>query len=246
MAEKTVREIAEHIGGKLIGDGTITISDIKAVDEAGAGDIAFVLHPRFSGLLEKTAASCVIVPAKTQSAARTIIQSENPSLAYTKVVDLLEKHSASHPRGIHKTAIIGKGVSLGKGCGIGPYCVIEDNVVLGDGVVLYPFSYIGRDTAIGASSVVYPNVSIRERITIGERVIIHSGSVIGSDGFGYENSTGTHVKIPQIGDVIIGDDVEIGACVTIDRAKIAHTRIGKGTKIDNLVQIAHNVTIGAL
>ena len=149
-----------------------------------------------------------------------------------------------HPKGIHKTAFIGNNVKLGKDVAVDAYAVIESGVEIGDGTVIYAHSYVGKQSKIGANCIIYPNVTIRENAKIGNRVIINPGCIIGSDGFGYELTPKGHAKIPHIGDVIIEDDVELGACVTVDRAKIAHTIIGRGTKIDNLVQIAHNVTIG--
>jgi UDP-3-O-[3-hydroxymyristoyl] glucosamine N-acyltransferase len=241
---KKAKEIAGFIGGELVGDGDISVSDIKDIGEAQKGDLAFILHPKFSGLLAATKASCVIVPYEIDKAGTTIIRVKNPSLAFSKIVSFLNVGTIPHRKGVHKTACIGEHVSLGKDVDIGAYAVIEDDAVIGDKTVIYPFCYVGHKTVIGANCVIYPNVSIRENIKIGSRVIIHPGSVIGSDGFGYDSSTGVHVKIPQIGNVIIGDDVEIGACVTIDRAKFSSTKIGKGTKIDNLVQIAHKVEIG--
>jgi UDP-3-O-[3-hydroxymyristoyl] glucosamine N-acyltransferase len=145
---------------------------------------------------------------------------------------------------VHPNAVIGKNVSLGKDVAIGPYAVVADNVSIGEKTVIYSGCYIGHHTKIGSETLIYPNVSIRERTTIGSRVIIHSGTVVGSDGFGFATIKGMHHKIPQIGTVVIEDEVEIGANVTIDRARFDKTFIGKGTKIDNLVQIAHNVAIG--
>jgi UDP-3-O-[3-hydroxymyristoyl] glucosamine N-acyltransferase len=165
-------------------------------------------------------------------------------LAFAKIVSLIAPNEVIHPKGIHPTAILGKEVSLGQGVAIGPYVVIEDNVSIGDKSVIYAGCFIGHHTKIGNSALIYPNVSIREGVSIGDRVIIHSGTVIGSDGFGFATIKGQHHKIPQIGTVEIGDDVEIGANVTVDRARFDKTVIGKGTKIDNLVQIAHNVVIG--
>jgi UDP-3-O-[3-hydroxymyristoyl] glucosamine N-acyltransferase len=241
---KKAKEIAEFIGGELVGDGDVCISDIKDIGEARKGDLAFILHPKFSDLLSTAKASCIVVPYQIDKAGATIIRVKNPSLAFGQIVRFLNVGTIPHRKGIHKTACIGESVSLGKGVDIGPYTVIEDGAVIGDGTVIYPFCYIGHKTVIGTDCIIYPNVSIRENIQIGSRVVIHPGSVVGSDGFGYDSSTGDHVKIPQIGNVVIGDDVEIGACVTIDRAKFSSTKIGKGTKIDNLVQIAHNVEIG--
>jgi len=244
MVKKKIKEIAELIKGELIGDGDIEISGIKDIFEAGEGDLTFILHPKFSSFLDNVKASCAVVPPQVEKAKCPIIRSKNPSLAFRKIVDFLMVGQIPHPKGVHKSAIIGKNVSLGKDVGIGAYAVIEDGVKIGDNTVIYPFTYVGHSSTIGDDCLIYSHVSIREKIEIGSRVIIHSSSVIGSDGFGFDSSTGRHLKIPQIGNVTIGDDVEIGASVTVDRAKFAHTKIGKGTKIDNLVQIAHNVEIG--
>lgn len=244
MTVRKVKEIADYIGGELMGDGEIEISNIRDIKEAGEGDVAFILHPRFAGLMNSTKASCIIAPREVEKASCALIRAKNPSLAFTQVVDFLEVGKIPHPAGIHKTAVIGEKVKLGENVALGANCVIEPEVEIGNNTVIYPLAFIGRGSKVGDDTIIYSNVSVRERVIIGSRVIIHAGTVIGSDGFGFDSSTGRHVKIPQIGDVIIEDDVEIGACVTIDRAKFAHTLIGKGTKIDNLVQIAHNVQIG--
>jgi UDP-3-O-[3-hydroxymyristoyl] glucosamine N-acyltransferase len=151
---------------------------------------------------------------------------------------------AKHFQGVHKSALLGKDVKLGKNAALGAYVVVDDGAQIGDNAVIYPGCFIGRQAKIGNNVLIYPNVSIRERVSIGNNVIIHSGTVIGSDGFGFVEVNGKHHKIPQVGTVEICDDVEIGANVTIDRARFDKTVIGRGTKIDNLVQIAHNVVIG--
>ena len=240
----TLRELADSLGGNLIGDRNLTVSDIRDIEEAGTGDLAFVFREKDAVSLEKTKASSSVVPEKIKKAPVPIIRCKNPNLAFKKVVALLLPDHIPHPKGVHKTASIGRNVTLGKDVTIGAYACLEDSARIGDGTIIYAHSYVGCSTEIGNSCIIYPNVIIRERIKIGDRVIIHPGSVIGSDGYGYERTMSGHEKIPHIGDVIIEDDVEIGASVTVDRAKIAHTRIGRGTKIDNLVQIAHNVTIG--
>jgi UDP-3-O-[3-hydroxymyristoyl] glucosamine N-acyltransferase len=160
------------------------------------------------------------------------------------MVGLMAPNGIRHPKGIHPTAVIGKEVILGKDVAVEPYVVIDDHAVIEDSTIIYMGVYVGHHTRIGKDCLIYPHVTIRERVTVGDRVIIHSGSVIGSDGFGFSTVKGAHHKIPQIGTVIIEDDVEIGANVTIDRARFDKTWIKKGTKIDNLVQIAHNVIIG--
>lgn len=241
---KTLKEIAEFIDGELAGDGAIIITGISGIKEAAEGDITFVANPKYFPLMEKTRASAIIASRDVKTAPKPIIRTENPSLAFAKAISLFAPSQIKHPSGIHPTAILGKEVALGKDAAVGPYAVIEDNVSIGDKTVIYSGCFVGHHTKIGSEALIYPNVSIRERITVGNRVIIHSGTVIGSDGFGFATIDGLHHKIPQIGTVEIGDDVEIGANVTIDRARFDKTVIGSGTKIDNLVQIAHNVIIG--
>ena len=242
--QRTVKEIAGLIGGEVIGDAGVVIKGVAGIKEALDGDITFLANPKYFPLIEKTKASAIITSKEISSAPKTIIRTENPSLAFAKVVSAFAPCETKHPKGIHPAAIVGKNVSLGKNVGLGPYVVIEDNAAIGDNTVIYPGCFIGAYTKIGSDGLIYPNVSVREHVTIGNRVIIHSGTVIGSDGFGFATVEGLHQKIPQIGTVEIGDDVEIGGNVTIDRARFEKTVIGNGTKIDNLVQIAHNVTIG--
>lgn len=244
--QKTVREIAGLINGEIVGDPGLAITGISGIKEAVQGDITFLANPKYLPLLEKTLASAVITPADTEARNKTLIRTENPSLAFARLMSLIMPAAGGkyHPQGIHPTAVVGRDVSLGKDVSIGAYAVVEDNVSIGDNTVIYAGCYLGHRVRIGSGSVIYPHVSIREEVSIGSRVIIHNGTVIGSDGFGFATVDGLHHKIPQIGTVEIGDDVEIGANVTIDRSRFDRTVIGKGTKIDNLVQIAHNVVIG--
>lgn len=241
---KTLKEIALFVGGEVVGDDNIVVTGASGIKEARTGDITFLANPKYLNFIDKTQASAIITSRDVKSAIKPIIRTEDPSLAFARIVSLIAPIEAKHPKGIHPTAIIGKDVLLGKDVGIGPYVVIEDKVSLGDHAVIYAGCYIGHGTKIGSRAVVYPNVSIRESISIGDRVIIHSGTVIGSDGFGFATIKGLHHKIPQLGTVVIEDDVEIGSNVSIDRARFDKTFIGRGTKIDNLVQIAHNVVIG--
>lgn len=239
-----MREIAEIVGGEVVGDKNIVITGVSGIEEAEAGEITFIANPRYSPLLNKTRASAVIASRDITAAPCALIRAENPSLAFAKIVSLIVPDQAARIKGIHPSAILGKSVSLGKNVSIGAYAVIEDDVKIGDNSVIYPGTFIGHHSEIGSDALIYPNVSIRERVTIGKRVIIHSGTVIGSDGFGFVGINGKYQKIPQVGTVEVGDDVEIGANVTIDRARFDKTIIGSGTKIDNLVQIAHNVVVG--
>ena len=242
--QKTLNEIAKLIDGKVIGNGDTLITGASGIREAADGDITFLANSKYSPLMDKTRASAIITSADAQETAKPVILTQNPSLAFVKIISMFTPDDAGHPSGIDYTAVMGKHVSLGKNVTIGAYCVIGDNVILGDNVIIYAGCYIGHHTKVGSQTVIYPHVSIRERISIGNRVIIHSGAVIGSDGFGFITVKGAHHKIPQVGTVQIDDDVEIGANVTIDRARFDKTVIGRGTKIDNLVQIGHNVVIG--
>jgi len=241
---KTLKEIAELVDGEVVGNASTVITGVSGIKEAGEGDITFVANPKYFPLMEKTGASAIITSRDVKDSPKPIIRTDNPSLAFAKVVSFTEPGELKHPKGIHPTAILGKDVSIGRDVAIGPYVVVEDSVSIGDKAIIYSGSFVGHHTKIGSDTLIYANVSIRERITIGNRVIIHSGTVIGSDGFGFATIEGLHHKIPQVGTVQIGDDVEIGANVTIDRARFEKTIIGSGTKIDNLVQIAHNVVIG--
>lgn len=241
---KTLKEIAALIGGEVVGDPSTVITGAAGIKEASKGDITFLANPKYIPLIRETGASAIITSREITSSPKPIIRTDNPSLAFTKVVSLIAPEQIRHPEGIHPTAITGKGVSLGKGVALGAYAAIADNAAIGDNTIIYAGCYVGHDTKIGADCLIYANVSIREKVSIGNRVVINSGTVIGSDGFGYVNVEGRHQRIPQTGTVVIEDDVDIGANVTIDRARFDKTVIGAGTKIDNLVQIAHNVAIG--
>jgi UDP-3-O-[3-hydroxymyristoyl] glucosamine N-acyltransferase len=240
------RDVAFFIGGELVGDGSRPISGINGAKEAKETDLAFILEDKFENLIDASNAACLIIPKSLKGTyKKTVIRVDEPGAAFTKIINFAMPNRIPHPTGIHQTAVAAKGAKLGSGVALGAYVVIEDGAVIGDKTVIYPFCYIGKNAKIGRSCVFYPNVTIRESISIGDRVIIHPGAVVGADGFGYfPQKDGTHTKIPQLGTVIIEDDVEIGACTAIDRARFDKTVIGKGTKIDNLVQIAHNVIIG--
>jgi UDP-3-O-[3-hydroxymyristoyl] glucosamine N-acyltransferase len=242
--KKTLKEIADFIGGELIGDGNIKIAGVAGIQEAQEGDLTFLANPKYQPYLKNTRASAVITAKDIKEADKPIILTDNPSLAFVKAVSFIAPCEVSRPKGIHASAIIGQGVKLGQGLAIGPYVVIEDGVSIGDKSVIYAGCYIGEKSKIGGNALIYPHVTIREGVFVGNNVIIHSGTVIGSDGFGFVTVEGKHHKIPQVGKVVIEDDVEIGANVAIDRARFDKTIIGQGTKIDNLVHLAHNVAIG--
>ncbi len=241
----TLREIAEMVGGRVEGDPDTVITGVSGVKEADEGDITFIAKPKYLALLHESKASAVVVGEDLpDDLPIPAVRVKNPDMAFATIVNSIAPPPPKVERGIHPSAQIGEGVELGEGVSIQAFVVIRDGAKIGDGTVVMPGVFIGEQTVIGRDCLIEPNVTIRERISIGDRVIIHSGTVIGSDGFGFSTVEGVHHKIPQIGTVEIGDDVEIGANVTIDRARFDKTVIGKGTKIDNLVQIAHNVVIG--
>jgi UDP-3-O-[3-hydroxymyristoyl] glucosamine N-acyltransferase len=236
-------EIAAALGAELIGQGDIEIRGASGIGEAGDGHITFVADEMHLRDLERSRASAAIVPLGAPAQHLPVLRVKNPRLAFARMLDLLYKKPYA-PAGISEKAVIGSDVTMGRDISIHPYVVVADGAKIGDRVILYPGVYVGDGSMIGDDCVVYPNVSIREGVVIGSRVIIHAGTVIGSDGFGFVTDNGRHHKIPQVGGVIIEDDVEIGANCAIDRAALGNTLIKQGTKIDNLVHIAHNVTIG--
>ena len=236
-------EIARLVGGELVGDGEVEISGVAGIREARPGDLTFLANRRYEPYLRATQASAIIMAERNGELDQSVILNENPYLAFLRVVELFVPREI-YERGIHPRAVVGREVRLGQEVSIGANVVVEDAVELGDRVTLYPGCYVGPRCVIGDDAIVHPNVTILRGTVIGERVIVHSGTVIGSDGFGFAKNGARHQKIPQVGNVVIEDDVEIGANVTIDRAATGTTLIGRGTKIDNLVQIAHNVVIG--
>ena len=232
-------------GGELVGDGAHVITGAAALPEARPGDITFFADPRYLSQLRKTRASAAFVPADfTESVSPAQIRVGNPAKAFEQIVLKLAPQPIRFAPGIHPNAFVAPDAQIGDRVSIQPFAVIEAGAKIGDGTVIGANSYIGHETTIGDDSLVYPNVTIRERAVIGSRVIIHSGAVIGADGFGFEMVDGAQRKVPQIGIVQIDNDVEIGANTTIDRARFGRTWIKRGAKIDNLVQIAHNVIIG--
>ena len=258
MTTFTVAELARWLPGELLaGSPDTPIRGVASLAEAGEGDISFFSSPKYLAALRRSHASAVLVPPGFTLAALekggggpagtapAWIVVENPSLAFTRLVERFSPPSVEPAPGIAPTAILGRDVQVGAGVSVGPYAVIEDGAEIGDGVRIGAGVFVGAGSVVGAGSRIYPNVTIREHSRLGRRVIVHSGTVIGSDGFGFEMHEGRHVKIPQTGIVQIDDDVEIGSNVSIDRARFGRTHVGEGTKIDNLVQIGHNVTIGA-
>jgi UDP-3-O-[3-hydroxymyristoyl] glucosamine N-acyltransferase len=238
----TVRDIAAALGAAVEGDAATGIARVAKIEEAAAGDISFLANPKYQKYLETTLASAVIVgrtvsvPGRAGAAVPVLLRVDDPYASFLKVLLLFHPPDDPLPPGIHPTAVVAPGVKLGDGVRIGAHVVIGERSSVGDGAVIMHGTVIGRDVAIGARTLLYANVTIREGCRTGERVIIHSGTVIGSDGFGFApRPDGSYEKIPQLGIVAIGDDVEIGANCTVDRATLGETRIETGAKLDNLI-----------
>ena len=241
----TVKELAALSGGELVGDSTLKIIGAASLGEATPGEISFFTNRKYIGLLRKTRASAIFVPpgfAEPINAAQ--IRVSNPTKAFEQVLLKFAPKPITFAPGIHPSAVVDPSAQLGERVSIQPLAVIEPGAKIGDDTIIGAGSYVGHEAVIGSACLIYPRVTIRERSRIGSRVIIHSGAVIGADGFGFEMVDGRHHKIQQLGIVQIGDDVEIGANTTVDRARFGRTWIQEGVKIDNLVQVAHNVVIG--
>ena len=242
----TLRQLAELVGGTVEGDPDVLIRGVANVREAHSGDITFISNGRYANLVATTRASAVVLAEglDLNPCAVARLRVSNPDLAFARIVAHFAPEPLRYPPGVHPKAVIAEGAQLGQDVSIGACVVVQPGARIGDRTVILANTYVGHETSVGRDCLIYSGVNIRERVTIGDRVIIHSGTVIGSDGFGFSTVDGVHVKIPQVGTVEVEDDVEIGANVAIDRARFDKTHIGRGTKIDNLVQIAHNVWIG--
>lgn len=246
-----LREIARLVGGAIVGSDETEIAGVAKIEEAAAGEITFLANPRYKQFVATTAASAILLARSTPAeelAARppalAVVLVDDPYRAFLKLIDYFHPPVVL-PTGIHPTAIVAPGASVHPDAALGAYVIVGERCTVGASAVLLDHTVLAADVSIGAGSLLYPCVVVREGCAIGERVIIHSGTVIGSDGFGFAPTPdGSYEKIPQRGTVFIGDDVEIGANCTVDRATLGQTRIERGVKIDNLVQIAHNVVIG--
>jgi UDP-3-O-[3-hydroxymyristoyl] glucosamine N-acyltransferase len=237
-------DIAARLECRLEGDPEIEIRGVAAIDDAQPGQLTFFTNPKYAAALRTTRASAVILGENADRAPCAMLRARHPYLAFARAVELFAD-ALRPPIGVHPAAAVGQGVTFGDSVSVGPFAVIGDGARIGARTLIEPHVVIGREVEIGDDCIVHARVSIRERIRIGHRVILQDGAVIGSDGFGFaRRPDGTHHKIPQIGGIVIEDDVEIGANAAVDRPAVGETRIGAGTKIDNLVQIAHGVTIG--
>lgn len=237
-------ELAGLIRATVKGDPDISIGGINTLEDALPGDLSFVTHKRYVSLVPGCRASALLVPPELDHLEFPLLVSRQPYLSLAMAARLFAG-GPEHPPGVHESAWVGEGVHLGKGVSIGPLAHVGNGVSIGDHTVILGGAYLGSGVCVGEDCLIHPRVAILDRCRLGSRVIVHAGAVIGSDGFGFaQDEEGRHIKIPQVGIVQIDDDVEIGANCAVDRATFGRTWIKRGTKIDNLVQIAHNVTVG--
>lgn len=246
--EFTARMIAQLLGGSVEGDENIVVNDFAKIEEGRKGALSFLANPKYTHYIYDSASSVILVandfvPERPVSA--TLVRVENPYNAISQLLSVVDGMINRHPSGIEQPCHIAEGVALDGDSYVGAFAYVGKNVRLGRAVKIYPQCYIGHDVEIGDGTVVYPGAKIYHGAKIGKHCVIHAGAVIGADGFGFApRNDGRYDKIPQLGNVVLGDYVEIGANTTVDRATMGSTRIGDGTKLDNLVQIGHNVTIG--
>lgn len=244
--EITAKELAALCGGAVEGNPDATVSDFAKIEEAGPGDLSFIANPKYSHFASTTGASILLVSKSfvpEGEVKATLVRVEDPYACLARLMTMAASANPQ-PSGIENPVSVGEGTTLPKEIYLGAFTYIGKNVTIGEGARIYPQVYIGDNSTIGPDTVIYPGVKIYNKCKIGARCIIHAGAVIGSDGFGFAPVNGHFEKIPQMGGVEIEDDVEIGANTTIDRATFGNTVIGKGTKLDNLIQVAHNVRIG--
>ncbi len=238
-------ELAQKIAGAVRGDGEKCVVDLRTLEEAGPDDLSFVTRAAYRENAERSRAGALLVPPElTLMGSRPLLVAADPAVALLTLLPLFRPLPPPPPAGIHPTAIVGPACEVDPTATLGPYVVLGEGCRIGPQVTLGAHVVVGRSCAIGAGSVLHPHVVLYDQTLLGARVIVHAGAVLGADGFGYTSRRGEHLKVPQVGRTVIADDVEIGANSAIDRAMLEETRVGAGTKIDNLVQVGHNVQIG--
>ena len=240
---RTVSELAAHVGGHAFGDGNVVINRVASLETAGEGEIAYVEDEKFFAAASASNASCVIAPEGADVKALCRIEVKKPKLAFALVAEILHPPMKRTPE-IHLSSVIAPSAKVGDRVFIGAFVCVGENSSIGDGTQIRAGAKIGDNVSVGSDCVIHPNVFLEDGMTIGDRVILHAGVVIGADGFGYVRDEHSHQKFPQIGTVVIEDDVELGANTCVDRAALGRTRIGRGTKIDNMVHVGHNCDIG--
>jgi UDP-3-O-[3-hydroxymyristoyl] glucosamine N-acyltransferase len=239
----SLADLAAELGADVVGDGSHEVSGVRPLDTATAEHLSFLHNPKYVEEARSSEAGAILVAEPEMLPGRNVLVCPEPYLALAHVLEIF--HPATRPEpGVHPSAVVADGVSVGEGASIGPMVSVAPGAAIGERSVIGPGCVLGRDVSVGADCVLHPRVVIEDHCQIGDRCIIHSGTVIGADGFGFATVDGTHHKVPQVGIAVLEDDVELGANVCIDRAALGETRIGRGTKVDNLVQIAHNVQIG--
>ncbi len=239
----TIDEIARQVEGDVIGDGAVRIRGVASIEEAQEGNLVLAENSSYFKRAEASSASCILARKGAEPSRKGLILVENPKAAFARVLWMYHPPKKV-PAGVHPSAVIGEGVAIGTQVAIGPFVAIGNRVKIGDRVVIGPACVIGDECVIGEDSLFHSHVTLYDGTRVGKRVIIHAGVVLGADGFGFALDEGEQLKIPQVGTVVVEDDVEIGANTCIDRATLGRTRIGRGVKIDNMVQIGHNVLVG--
>lgn len=240
---KTLQELATLVGGRVIGDGSTVIRSASTLTRAGKEDISFLANAKYEKHLATTQAAAVIV-ANEMPSGMPLLVAKDPYYAFMQIVVALHGHRVHKKTGISKRAWISETATIGKDCDIHDFATVSDDAVIGDRCVIYPGVFIGPDVKIGDDCIFYPNACIYDNTSIGNRVIVHAGAAIGEDGFGFATHAGEHHKIPQIGIVVLEDDVEIGACCGIERGTLSDTVIGKGSKLGDMVAIGHGTVVG--
>lgn len=240
---KTVSELAAHVGGEVLGDGNVIINRVASLEAAGDGEIAYLEDEKYFAVASAGKASCVITPAGSDVKVSCRIEVKKPKLAFALIAEVLHPPKQRAPE-IHSSSVIAKDANIGRDAFIGAFVCVGEGSSIGDRTQIRAGAKIGDQVTVGADCVIHPNVFIEDGVTIGDRVILHAGVVIGADGFGYVRGDMSYHKFPQIGTVVIEDDVELGANTCVDRGALGRTRIGRGTKLDNLVHVGHNCDIG--
>ena len=244
MQAKTLAELADYVSGRVCGDKTIKIHSASTLGRATEGQISFLANNRYEKQMHTTKASAVIVGREIAGAAVPLLIAEDPYYAFMQIMVLLHGHRKHVKTGISQHAYIADTAKIGADCDIHPFATVDNDAVIGNNCILYPGVYIGQGVQVGNDVIIYPNVTIYDGCKIGNRVIINANSTLGEDGFGYASHNGAHHKIPQIGSVIIEDDVEIQSLSAVDRATVGESRVQRGAKIDNLVQVGHSSVVG--
>jgi len=243
IARRTLADLASDLGADVVGDGNLEVCGVKPLDTAKAEHLSFLHNPKYVDEAKVSEAGAILVADSEVLPGRNLLVCAEPYLALAHALEVF--YPVARPEaGVHPSAVVADGVSVGEGASIGPLASVAEGAMVGDRTVVGAGCVLGRGVEIGADCILHPRVVVEDKCRIGDRCVVHSGTVIGSDGFGFATVEGTHHKVPQVGIVVLEDDVELGANVCVDRAALGETRIGRGTKVDNLVQIAHNVEIG--